>query len=272
MLTRVVVSLLGLPILLYVVYGAPAWAVSAALSVLSAIGSYEALWSTGFLKGRPRLVAYAILVSAAVPFWVYAGAPAHHAQLVLLVYIIALFAENIASGNTIGLGRLGGGFLLALFVPYFLSAFVHLRGMEGWKFYILFPFIAAFLSDIFALFAGMAFGRHKLAPKLSPKKTVEGAVGGVLGASAGMVVYGLLASPLFGLGGVNLPLMALYGVVGSVISQLGDLSFSCIKREFGIKDYGSILPGHGGILDRFDSVIFCAPLMEVLLYFLPVVK
>ncbi len=144
--------------------------------------------------------------------------------------------------------------------------------MENWRFYIIFPFVAAFLSDIFALFAGMAFGKHKLAPRLSPKKTVEGAIGGLLGASVGMVIYGLLAKPLFGIAGVSLPLMALCGAVGSVISQLGDLSFSCIKREFGIKDYGSILPGHGGILDRFDSVIFCAPLMEVLLYFLPVVS
>ena len=120
MLTRVVVALLGLPILLYVIYGAPAWALPVALSVLSAMGVYEALWSTGFLKESPRVTAYSILVSAAVPFWVYAGSPAHHAQLVLLIYVIALFAENIASRNTIGLGRLGGGFLLALFVPYFL--------------------------------------------------------------------------------------------------------------------------------------------------------
>lgn len=272
MLTRVAVALVGLPVLLYIIYGAPAWAIPVALSALSAMGVYEALWSTGFLKCSPRVVAYSILVSAAVPFWVYAGSPAHYAQLVLLVYVIALFAENIASENTIGLGRLGGGFLLALFVPYFLSAFVHLRGMENWRFYVIFPFVTAFLSDIFALFGGMAFGKHKLAPKLSPKKTVEGAVGGLVGASAGMVVYGLLAGPLFGISGVNLPLMALCGAVGSVISQLGDLSFSCIKREFGIKDYGSILPGHGGILDRFDSVIFCAPFMEVLLYFLPVVS
>ena len=118
----------------------------------------------------------------------------------------------------------------------------------------------------------MAFGKHKLAPTLSPKKTVEGAIGGVCGATAAAVLSGVLAGPLFGVEGCRLWVLAVYGVVGSVLSQLGDLSFSYIKREYGLKDFGDLFPGHGGVLDRFDSVLFCAPFVEIMLYLLPVVK
>ena len=274
MLTRVAVALVGLPVLLYIIYDAPAWAIPTALSALSAMGVYEALWSTGFLKCSPRVVAYSILVSAAVPFWVYAGSPAHYAQLVLLIYVIALFAENIASGNTIGLGRLGGGFLLALFVPYFLSAFVHLRGMENWRFYVIFPFVTAFLSDIFALFGGMAFGKHKLAPKVSPKKTVEGLIGGVLSSVIILQLVGLIFT--YGIYGgerqANWLSLFIIGFFGAFVSVLGDLSFSLIKRSCHIKDFGSVIPGHGGILDRFDSVIFTAPFVYMVTMLLPIVS
>lgn len=118
----------------------------------------------------------------------------------------------------------------------------------------------------------MFFGKHKLAPQLSPKKTVEGAIGGAVAAPVCAMLYGLIFQ--FFVPGIipSYPVLALYGFLGSIISQLGDLSFSFIKREFGIKDYSNLLPGHGGILDRFDSVIFCAPLIELLLYFLPVVR
>ena len=135
---------------------------------------------------------------------------------------------------------------------------------------IVLPFEVAFLSDAFALFAGMAFCKHKLAPELSPKKTVEGAVGGFAGAIICTVIYGAVLQFGFSMQ-VNYLYLVIYGALGSIVSQLGDLSFSYIKREYGIKDFGNIFPGHGGVLDRFDSVIFCAPLIELLIQFLPAV-
>ena len=270
MFKRIMTAVICIPLLLLLIYGLPELALVVALAAISAMAIYEALCATNFLK-HSRVTVYAILMAAIIPFWVWAGEPARWGRLLLLAFVTALFAETIASRNPLGLERLGGAFFLAVFIPYFLSAFVRLRAMEHWKFYIIFPLVAAFSSDAFALFAGMAFGKHKLAPKLSPKKTVEGALGGIAGAMAIMVIYGLLAKPLFGMETVRLGAMAFYGLAGSLISQLGDLSFSCIKREYGIKDFGNILPGHGGILDRFDSVIFCAPLLELLLAFLPVI-
>lgn len=100
---------------------------------------------------------------------------------------------------------------------------------------------------------------------------MEGAAGGFLGAVIALLLYGLLLEKVWGLQ-VSYPLLALYGALGSLVSQLGDLSFSYIKREYGIKDYGNILPGHGGVLDRFDSVIFCAPLIELLVRLLPAIS
>ncbi len=122
--------------------------------------------------------------------------------------------------------------------------------------YIWLVFIIAFCTDIFAYFTGRFLGKHKLCPKLSPKKTVEGAVGGMIGALVFSLLFGnFFLEPGHALN-VHFILMTL---IGSVISQLGDLSASAFKRQMGIKDYGKLIPGHGGILDRFDSVLFVAP-------------
>ncbi len=270
MVIRTVVAVVCLPLIFLVLYVLPPIAIPIALAVLCAIGVYEALCATGFLRHK-RVEAYSILLAALIPFWVYNGSVGVYALAGLFLYVFLLFCEAIASKNTMGLERLGGTFFLALFIPLALTSFLRIRFLDQWRFYILFPFVAAFLSDACAYFTGMTLGKHKLAPSLSPKKTVEGAIGGFLGATIGMVLYGFIWSRFFE-GDMNYPILALYGALGSIASQIGDLSFSCIKREYGLKDFGNLFPGHGGVLDRFDSVILCAPLMELLLQILPVVK
>jgi phosphatidate cytidylyltransferase len=131
--------------------------------------------------------------------------------------------------------------------------------------------ILAMTADTGAYFFGRAFGKHKLAPVISPKKTVEGAIGGVLSTVLLMELYCLLFDKAFGYN-MNYVNAAIYGVLGSSLSIVGDLTFSVIKRQVGIKDYGKILPGHGGILDRFDSMTVVAPLTELLVLLIPVVK
>ena len=124
------------------------------------------------------------------------------------------------------------------------------------------------MSDTGAYFVGSFFGRHKLCPNISPKKSVEGAVGGVLGAVLGGVIYALIMTYCFDFS-VNWLSLAVVCVVGSVSGQFGDLIFSYIKREAGIKDYGHLLPGHGGVLDRFDSIFLTTPVTAALLLLLP---
>ena len=159
-----------------------------------------------------------------------------------------------------------------LVFPLMLSCLLRLRLLGNLGPALVFlPLAISFGSDTFALFAGMLCGKHKLAPKVSPKKTVEGAIGGLIGGVIGMTLFKLIADsivlsvdvypPIEMAAGPQFSWAAVFvlGIIGSAISQIGDLSFSVIKREFGVKDYGNLLPGHGGILDRFDSVTFAAP-------------
>jgi phosphatidate cytidylyltransferase len=127
-------------------------------------------------------------------------------------------------------------------------------------------FIGAWMTDTGAYFVGVLFGKHKLIPKVSPKKTVEGAFGGVLGCIIGFVLYGVIVQLISGVT-VNYLAMIVVAAVISVISQFGDLVASYIKREREIKDFGFIFPGHGGVLDRFDSIIAVAPTIYFITYF-----
>jgi len=270
---RVLVAVIFIPLLLAVIYlVSPVWPIilPIAISVISMIAVHEALWSTSFLK-HPRISGYSILLAGVIPFWVYYDGRPMPALCGLFLYVVLLFSEAIASHKRITLEKMGGAFFLSVVIPFFLSSLLRIRLLgDLWPCLVILPFLAAFISDAFALFAGMAFGRHKLAPELSPKKTVEGALGGLAAAVAFTVLYGVFLHTLFDFQ-VSYLRLALYGGLGSVVSQLGDLSFSYIKREYGIKDFGNLLPGHGGILDRFDSVIFCAPLIELLIRCLPAI-
>jgi phosphatidate cytidylyltransferase len=125
--------------------------------------------------------------------------------------------------------------------------------------------ITAFCTDIFAYFGGYFLGKHKLCPVISPKKTIEGSVCGILGS----VVFCVLFGKFFPLSiGLELWEYAVIGVAGGIVSQFGDLTASIFKRKIGIKDYGTLIPGHGGIMDRFDSVLFTAPMVYYVLYIL----
>ena len=127
---------------------------------------------------------------------------------------------------------------------------------EGFFFPLV--FFGAWITDTFAYFSGYFFGKHKLIPSVSPKKTIEGAIGGTVFCTLSFVIYGIAR----GCDTKAVILLAVIGLVAAVVSQLGDLSASLIKRHYGIKDYGKLFPGHGGVLDRFDSILS----VSVLLY------
>lgn len=139
-----------------------------------------------------------------------------------------------------------------VYIPVFLSH-INLLSQMG-SIYIWLVFIFAWISDTCAYFVGVLFGKHKLIPQISPKKTIEGSLGGIMGTvlfTVGFAMFFGEPNPMY-----FVPL----AIVGSVVSQLGDLFASAIKREYKVKDYGNLIPGHGGVLDRFDSILFTAPL------------
>ncbi len=266
---RILVAVVCIPLIFVIFFLLPPIFLPIMISALSMVAVHEVLWSTGFVK-NPKISALSIALSGVIPFWVFIGEGMRSALVGIFLYFLLIFVVAISSHYTVTLEKMGGSFFFAMLIPYFLSSFVRLHQMYLGEFLILIPLVAAFTSDAFALFAGMAFGKHKLAPELSPKKTVEGAVGGFVGSIVCCLIYGAVMQFGFQLK-VSYVIFAIYGALGSLVSQIGDLSFSYIKRQYGLKDFGNIFPGHGGVLDRFDSVIFCAPLIEILVHFLPAI-
>jgi phosphatidate cytidylyltransferase len=152
-------------------------------------------------------------------------------------------------------------------IPMALSSLYFLRGMPWGQWLVLFPVIVTMLTDSGAYFVGVSMGKHKAFPTISPNKTVEGCIGGLIVGTAGVFAYGLIISHFTEVT-VSIPALLTVGLVGSVITEVGDLAFSLLKRKLGIKDYGNLIPGHGGMLDRFDSMIFSAPTVYTLLMIL----
>ena len=175
----------------------------------------------------------------------------------------------MASGTKLPLKDVMICMVSGMVMPFLLSALVRIIVMEQGRYLIYIPFIVAFFSDTGAYFIGVTCGKHKMAPIISPKKSWEGFLGGIATAMLGMVGYALLMQYAFDFE-VNYLAAILYGLVGSLAGVFGDLSLSIVKRQVGVKDYGNWIPGHGGILDRFDSVLITAPLTEALLLILPI--
>lgn len=276
MLVRILAAAVGLPLLLAVVLLLPTLGTAVLFALAAMIAAYEMLWRTGILKHR-RIVCYTALMAAAVVLWSWLRACAVVSErtlwlsmlLGLFAYSALLFCELLAGHTELPFTGLCVALFSGVVYPFLLGALVRLRGMENGKYYILVAFLISMVADSGAYFAGRAFGKHKLAPVVSPKKTVEGAAGGVVCNVLGMMLYTLLLQRCFGFTQVNYFYAAVYGVLGAFGSMLGDLTLSVVKRQVGIKDYGNLIPGHGGILDRFDSTMICAPLAEILILLLP---
>jgi phosphatidate cytidylyltransferase len=260
MLKRVVVALLMLPLLL--VLFLPAWVLAVCVSLVSAAAVWELLGVTG-IAPKKRLTIYAVVCSANLPAVVYIYEWRLEDGFVLAgALLLLLFAEAVADPKRVTFSHVGMIFAGALVVPLCFSSLISLADY-GWE-YVFLPLIAAFAGDTCAYFTGMKWGRRK--PRflsVSPKKTLEGCIGGLAGVLIGMAAYGVILQTALD-GHPHYPLLLLYGLLGGLAAQLGDLSMSLIKREYNIKDFGRILPGHGGLLDRFDGLLFAAPVIYIL--------
>jgi phosphatidate cytidylyltransferase len=270
MKTRLVTAAVLVPLLILMVLVAPAWMAAVLFGVMMAIAAYELLYRTRLIR-HGRLVIYSAVMAFAVVMWSYFGAVQAYMLLGLLVFTALLFMEMMMDHVKVRIEMLGLCFLGGFLVPFLLSALIRILTMRFGRYVIMIPFVVAFLNDSGAYFVGLKFGKHKLSPVVSPNKTIEGALGGIVTAMAGMVIYALVLDLLPVGIQVNYALALLYGLAGSLAGIFGDLCFSVIKRQTGIKDYGDLIPGHGGILDRFDSLVTVAPLMEALLLIAPMV-
>ena len=267
---RILVAVVGVPALLAVLCAAPDWATLALLMGLCIIASHELLAAvlppekTRRWWGLAATLAVFVVANVYFSHERFAGTAAAGlmpwllAALVVVVFLCMVL--EYGKKEEMDFTALCAILVAGAAIPLALSCLLRLRLLTYGGGLVLMPLVAAFMSDSAALFTGMACGKHKLAPKASPKKTVEGAVGGLAGGVLGMIVFRIV---FFFVTVEPLPIgwCMVIGLVGAFMGQLGDLSFSIIKRQFGIKDYGRLLPGHGGVLDRFDSVIFAAPVV-----------
>ena len=269
MKTRILVAAAGLPVLLVVLLALPGVATAIAIALLCAIAAWELLWKTGILKAK-RMVAYAVVLAAGAAMWSCYGFHPLALRIGLYVLMVLIIAE-LLQNTTIGFEAAACMFVSALVIPVMFSSIARLRAMELGRFYVLLPFVVTFSGDSGAYFVGRAWGKHKLAPITSPKKTVEGAIGGVVCAVIVMAIYGLVVTFAFDRIFAWIPGL-ICALVGAVMAIFGDLAFSHIKRQHKIKDYSNLLPGHGGVLDRFDSTIFVAPLVELVILLFPLVR
>lgn len=267
MKARILVAAVGIPFILVVVLLLPTWVTAAIVAVLCALAAHELTAATSLIENK-RIVTETMVAAALVPLWSWVGCPKDLVMALMLVFLLVLAAELLHARLHMRFESLTACLFAGLIVPWMLSALVRLQQQEDGRILILLPVLISFCADAAALFAGMALGKHKLAPIISPKKTVEGMVGGFAGAVVGMLIFGLVMKLGFDRDFHWLP-GVLLALCGAGVSVIGDLFFSCLKREKQIKDYGKLLPGHGGVLDRFDSVLFCAPVCELLLLWLP---
>jgi len=269
MKSRIIVAVLLVPILLIIMLFTPSICFAILVGAIAAIAAHELITAVNSSAGR-LTTGFAIISAAAIAICAAFGIDV--SMFIIFCLMVVLFLQAISAYKTeheisfleIVMAVFAGGI-----IPVFLTSLVNLRIMDNGKFYVLIPFVIAFLSDAGAYFAGITLGKHKLIPRVSPKKTVEGSVGGFAASIIFMQIYCIVLERFFGFT-VSYPIALIYAILGSAVTQLGDLAFSMVKREFDIKDFGKLLAGHGGILDRFDSMVFVAPLVLILIKWFPV--
>ena len=285
MATRILVAVVLAPLFFVVLFFLPPVWLAAVLAAISAMAAFVLLRATRVAHHNGAYV-LTVLAAALIPLGYWVGLDDWGTRAVAVVLMCGLFllavrlygTEQAMDFEHVMVCLFGG-----VAIPLFLSALVQLKEMDNGRYLVLLPVICAFLTDGYlvllpvicafltdagAYFAGVFLGRHRGITKVSPNKSVEGYIGGILAGGIFLLLYGLILIRFAGLA-VSLPTLAVYGLVGSAVTELGDLAFSFVKRQYGVKDYGHLLPGHGGMLDRFDSMVFAAPMLLLLVELAP---
>ena len=259
MKTRIISGLIMAP-LLVILYLGGIWLWAAAL-LIALMGVHEFCKGWNNIGVHPsRAICYVmtiVLFLTAIPEEDPAVPVFYSNMMMITIWLFLAVAAGLIYGwkiNERGPYDAATTVTAMVYIPFFVYHMV-LIDMTDYKLFIWIVVIAAFGSDIFAYFTGYFLGKHKMAPNLSPKKTIEGAVGGLIGSSVLSWLFGFIF--MKEMAAVCLVL----GLVGGAAGMAGDLTASAFKRKMGIKDYGNLIPGHGGIMDRFDSVIFVAPVV-----------
>ena len=230
--------------------------------IISMLAVYELYKVLGIEKSIPGLTGYVAMIAYYVLIFTD---KTQYTFMLIIVFLICLLAEYVFMFPKYKTEQISNALMCMLYGGVLLSYIYLIRNGNNGAYTVWLIFLCSWASDTCAYVAGLAFGKHKMAPVLSPKKSVEGAVGGVIGAALLGAIYAAIFSSHINLSVHPVIAFAIICAVGALISMVGDLAASAIKRNHDIKDYGKLIPGHGGIMDRFDSVIYVAPIIWMLL-------
>ena len=271
MRTRVITGLVALCVLIPILIFSNTFLLDAALAICCIIAIFEMLKCVGTVKklwiSVPTLVISPLLILAVRPLkGMMEGFSFTQVTLpVLLCAMLYLLAVMVFSKNKITIEDIAVSGFMAAYITAAFASILFLRDSVGGAYTYLLVFIGAWVTDIFAYFCGMLFGKHKLIPEVSPKKTIEGSICGTLFCGVSFILYGILIDRLVEHATrTSLLVLFAYGIIVAIVSQIGDLCMSAIKRHYGIKDFGKLFPGHGGMLDRFDSILAVGLVLLVL--------
>jgi len=252
-MTRFISAAFGIVIFIVVMF-LPNWALDISVSVVILIMLFELFhafgygWTFTLLGCAGSLFLVIVQLSQSLDYFLGA----------LVIYVIFLILLALVGIKKTEFSDIAIMLFATIYISCFTICITRARDLDSGLFYVLLIFVCAWLDDTGAYFIGKKFGKRKLAPQVSPKKTVEGSIGGIITAIIFSIVLGLITQIYFGRT-INYLALGIVALIASCLGQLGDLVASLMKRQSGVKDFGNIMPGHGGILDRFDSVILIAP-------------
>ena len=246
--------ILAAVIFVIIIFGS-ALALAAVIALFAVGGVWEynniVFGEKGFRSEKIEGMIFAAVIPLAMLYGDGRFAIAVVASCILIAFIVFLGSAKEEKIDVTAVAKVIFGLM---YIPFLISHFVLLRKLDNGVLWVIFVLVLAFAGDITALYVGKYFGKHKLIPAVSPGKTIEGTIGLFAGSTVACVIYGYFVFPQ-----VSLIALAVLAFVGSIVGQLGDLSESAIKRNYGLKDASSLLPGHGGLLDRMDCLMFISP-------------
>ncbi len=267
---RLLTAVIGIPLLLLILFLGESWPPIIAI----AVGLASSFMIGEYLHAKDLLKLYALSIPCmafplAVTLLLFSG----RLYILFFAFMIAAFSVILFYHSRLTYIDLAYSLFGTILITFGMSAIViGSFGKPSFVFYFVPVFLLPWMADAGGFFIGAAFGKHKLCPNISPKKTVEGAVGGFVFCILSAVCMGIVFKLWITTdANINFFALVLLGAIDAPLSILGDLSFSLIKRSLNIKDYGSIFPGHGGMLDRFDSIVFTAPAIIAVDTFLPLI-
>ena len=270
MAKRLITAAIAIPIGVFIVILDNPHVLAVVTALLSVIAVFELLSAAKYTTHR-TITSISLLYSVILPLMFCYEAVREYAIPVSFAFLTLMCFAALVRHNSIRFEQIGLISLVSICIPLAFStlAFFRFRFIEHGTFFIVFSLVVAWIADGGAYFAGTFFGKHKLCPEISPKKTWEGFFGGLVSA----VVFAILLGFGYELWDkiftgeqhftVNVLVLGIIAVVCTFLGVLGDLVASLLKRQCGVKDFGNILPGHGGIMDRFDSVLFVAPFVYI---------